>query len=193
MSATGANVGRTPSTDIRFCRLYETHHDALQRYCLRRLPVDQVNDAMAEVFLVAWRRIDVVPGGSEALPWLYGVARRTIANAMRGERRRRRLAAKLVSFLPDPAPSPETTVVQSEEGRVVSEALARLRPEDRELLMLRVWEQLSSKEIAAVLGISPAAVDMRLTRARKRFALVLAPPAPDHTIGHPRLAEGGER
>ena len=183
----------SPSADSRFVRIYEAYHGQLQRYCLRRVPPDQINDALAEVFLVVWRRIDEVPGGDETLPWLYGVARRTVSNLARSSRRSTRLLAKLGSLGREPVSTPESMVVRSEEAQAVSDALNRLRPGDREILMLRVWEELSSREIATVLEITPAAVDMRLMRARRRFELALPKQNGPNPVGHPRLAEGGER
>ena len=59
------SVTQSPDREARFDRLFDLHHDAVQVYCLRRLPTDDVNDAVAEVFLVAWRRIDEAPNGRE--------------------------------------------------------------------------------------------------------------------------------
>ena len=65
----------------------------MREYCSRRLGVQEANDAAAEVFLVAWRKIDQVPIGADARMWLYGVARNVVRNASRSARRRERLAA----------------------------------------------------------------------------------------------------
>ena len=87
------------STD-RFRRLFGDHERELLAYALRR--VDRPEDAadvVAETFLVAWRRMDRVPAGDEARLWLYGVARRQLANQRRGQLRRSRLADRLRSEL----------------------------------------------------------------------------------------------
>ncbi|NNF10835.1 MAG: RNA polymerase subunit sigma-24, partial [Acidimicrobiia bacterium] len=81
----------SPSTSLRFKRLYDEHFDAVQSYCLRRLPVADANDAVSEVFLVAWRKIEAVPTGEESLPWLFGVARNAVRNSGRSHRRSARL------------------------------------------------------------------------------------------------------
>jgi RNA polymerase sigma-70 factor, ECF subfamily len=61
-------------------------------YAVRRTPDPQdAADVVAETFLVAWRRLDAVPSGEQARPWLYGVARHTLANRQRSELRRNRL------------------------------------------------------------------------------------------------------
>ena len=54
-------MARSPRTDAKFRRIYDGHFVAIRSYCLRRLPASEVSDAVAEVFLVVWRRIDDVP------------------------------------------------------------------------------------------------------------------------------------
>jgi RNA polymerase sigma-70 factor (ECF subfamily) len=152
--------------------LFETHHRALLAYAGRRLPtLTDAEDAVAEVFLVAWRRLDDVPDGDAALPWLYGVARRTIANQRRGHFRRSRLRNRLEQTADRP------TIPAPTGSEPALAALDRLSASDQEILRLVAWEGLSHAEIAAVLGISVNAVAIRLHRARARFeqALVKGP------------------
>jgi RNA polymerase sigma-70 factor (ECF subfamily) len=159
----------------RFEALFEAHHRALLAYAARRSPtIADAEDVVAEVFLVAWRRLDDVPAGDEARLWLYGVARNTVGNQRRGRTRRVRLQTRLEQTADRPpaaapAPPPET--------EPVLDALSRLSPSDQELLRLVAWEELSHAEIAEVMGISVNAVAIRLHRARARFeqALVKGP------------------
>lgn len=156
-------------TDPRFERMFEQHLDAVQRYCLRRLPSEDASDAVADIFLVAWRRIEDAPRELE-LPWLYGIARNVVRNAHRAKRRQGRLRSKVDAQRLAVEPSPEVHLVRSHEHRAVLGALDALRPSDREILRLKTWEGLSNGEIAVALGIAPHAVDMRLSRARERLA-----------------------
>jgi RNA polymerase sigma-70 factor (ECF subfamily) len=80
-------VGCFPNDDERFQQVFDLRHGAIQRFCYRRLDPDCANDAVAEVFLVAWRRLDAVPEAVEALPWLYGVARNVVRHFLRGRQR----------------------------------------------------------------------------------------------------------
>jgi hypothetical protein len=64
--------------DARFGELYGRYYRSVHAYCRRRLASDAVDDAVAEVFLTAWRRLPDVPDGDGALVWLYGVAHRVI-------------------------------------------------------------------------------------------------------------------
>lgn len=145
----------------------------MREYCSRRLGVNEANDAVAEVFLVAWRKIDKLPPPDEQLMWLYGVARNVVRNATRSSRRRTRLSAKAETVSSNPGPGPADQVVQRDEDRLVLQAMATLKPEDQEILRLRTWEELSRTELATVLEITPAAADMRLNRAQKRMAKAL--------------------
>lgn len=133
-------------------------------YAARRLdrPADAA-DVIADVFMIAWRRIDQVPAGSDARPWLYGVARNVLSNYRRGARRRGRLADRLRSELevnPAFAESPTAEVL------TVRAALRLLSDDDRELLLLTCWEGLSPTEIAVAMGIPAVTVRSRLHRAR---------------------------
>ncbi|GIH24082.1 hypothetical protein Aph01nite_23920 [Acrocarpospora phusangensis] len=80
----------------RFEEIYLAHYPDLLAYVRRRTESpDDASDAIAETFTTAWRRIDEVPPGPQARLWLYGVARRVLANQRRGESRRSALAVRL--------------------------------------------------------------------------------------------------
>lgn len=153
-----------PSTEDRFSHLYAEHGRDLFAYALRRVddPEDAA-DVLSETFVVAWRRIEDVPAGREARLWLYGVARRIVANQRRGARRRRRLDEQLRGDLA------ETLAAAPEIGGELKSALERLEPADRELLRLTAWEELEPAEAAKALGITSVAARSRLHRARHRL------------------------
>ncbi|HSS43392.1 MAG TPA: RNA polymerase sigma factor [Solirubrobacterales bacterium] len=155
--------------EASFRRLYTEHGREMLAYALRRVgdPEDAA-DVAAETFLVAWRRLEDVPAGAQARLWLYGVARRTLANQRRGERRRERLGERLrADLVPALAEPPEPL------GPDVLAALERLGAEDREILRLSAWEELSPSELATVLGTSAVAARSRLHRARRRLRRAL--------------------
>jgi RNA polymerase sigma-70 factor (ECF subfamily) len=156
----------------RFRSLYGEYQPDVLAYFLRRLPRNDAVDATADVFLTAWRRIDDVPSGSEARLWLFGVARNVLRNQQRSLRRRGRLWAKLSITRAEPEPLPETVVLQREEDREVIASLDQLRPQDREVLKLRLWEEASFDDIAAVMGCSRHAAEQRYGRALRRLRSV---------------------
>jgi RNA polymerase sigma factor (sigma-70 family) len=154
----------------RLADLYSQHGRSVLTYALRRADGEDAADVAAETFLIAWRRLEEIPSGERARLWLYGVAGRVLANQRRGELRRRKLSERLrseVRHQVDPFELGDT-----QHGRLLR-ALAKLRPEDRELLLLAGWEQLSPPQIAQVLGLSRVATRSRVHRARGRLKQIL--------------------
>jgi RNA polymerase sigma-70 factor (ECF subfamily) len=149
----------------RFEAAYRELYEPICGYALRRVrePEDAA-EAIAETFATLWRRFDRCPQGAELRPWLFGVARRVIANQRRGERRRTALGERLAANV-DPAARPHPDETPSELAR----AFATLSESDRELLSLVAWEGLTREELAVALGTNRAAVRLRLHRARKRL------------------------
>ena len=156
----------------RFERVYAEHFDTVLRYCLRRTTREDALDAAAETFTVAWRRRETVPW-EEPLPWLYGVARKVLANQWRSWLRQGRVTVRLRAAAGNPDPGPEVQVVRPAEDEQVLHALAALRPEEREVIRLTAWEDLSREEVAVVLDCSANAVTKRLNRALDHLAAVL--------------------
>jgi RNA polymerase sigma factor (sigma-70 family) len=175
--------------------MFTSHRDAVWGYCYRRLPRDDVQDAVAEVFLVAWRRIDQAPDGDETLLWLYGVARNVVRNFHRSSVRRQRLRVKAGAFHQADNSTPEMQVIRRAEDRELLAAVNQLKPMDQELLRLRTWEELSHAEIASVVGMSTRSVESRLARVRKRLGALLQIPttSPHQTLSPRPVEEGGER
>jgi RNA polymerase sigma factor (sigma-70 family) len=156
---------RQHDLEHKFDSLFEDHYLAVYRYCLRRLgPVDS-EDAAAEVFAVAWRRLDRVPTSETARAWLLAAAYRVVGNHYRGRRRRARLSDRLVTERSVPV-EPDAPDLDT---RLLYQALDSLHEADRELLRLSSWDGLSNAEIAAVMGMKQNAIDQRLFRARSRL------------------------
>ncbi|WP_067136423.1 RNA polymerase sigma factor [Microtetraspora malaysiensis] len=159
-----------PDPRRRFEELYTEQYAAVSSYVRRRADhPDDIADVIAETFTTAWRRLADIPSGDRARLWLYGVARRTLANHRRGESRRAALTERLREELAD-----WTDPLTSHVPETTRAAFLRLSADDRELLSLVGWEGLSNAEIAKVLGCSRIAVRQRLHRARKRLAVELA-------------------
>ena len=154
----------------RFQTIYEANYAAVVAYVRRRTATAaDAQDAVAETFLTAWRRVGEMPEGDAARAWLYGVARRVLANQRRGTRRRAGLSVRLRND-EEASPDVETHVLAADDRRTVLAALTRLRESDQEVLRLAVWEELPHREIASVVGCTEASVAVRLHRARARLA-----------------------
>lgn len=158
---------RPESAHGRFTEIYETNYHRILGYARRRASPEDAADVVAETFAVAWRRIEKVPDGEEALYWLYATARRVLANERRADNRRR-ILAEAVAHEPPPA-----VAEPGESPAHAAAALARLRDDERELLLLLAWEGLDARGVAAVLAISRNAARIRIHRARRRFAAAL--------------------
>jgi RNA polymerase sigma-70 factor, ECF subfamily len=155
----------------RFSELYRTQYDAVLRYAWRRTDPETARDVVADTFLVAWRRLDAVPAQEAGTrPWLYGVARRVLANAERSRRRAERVTGRLGQQRQNDAQDPAAAV--TERARLV-QALASLPAPDQEALRLVGWEELDLAGAALAMGCSRPAMAVRLHRARRRLERAL--------------------
>jgi RNA polymerase sigma-70 factor (ECF subfamily) len=158
-------------TDDRIDGLYRDHRAAILAYLVRRTAApEDAADLLAEVFVVALRRADDVPDGSAARLWLFGVARRVLANHQRGARRRDAAVERLADVLRIQLATAPPVAADMIEMR---QQLARLAPDDRELLTLIAWDGLTPTEAAHVLDLNPATARARLLRARRRLRAAL--------------------
>ena len=152
----------------------------LQRYLLRRADRDSVDDVLADVLLVLWRRLGDVPRDNP-LPWAYGVARGCLANHRRGAARQERLVHRLAHERPHQ---------DADDGRL-QQALETLPEADQEVLRLWAWEQLPPREIALAMGVTANAVSLRLNRAKSRLKKVLASGKDAGPAGQLGMRDGG--
>jgi RNA polymerase sigma factor (sigma-70 family) len=153
----------------RFRTLYRSTFSDIYAYTTRALASDQseIDDVVAEVYLVAWRRIDELPQSPQDRLWLFGVARNVLRNTKRNTNRRLLLVDRMRR-------QPQLPVGSSDPSDVdVTDALRRLSPNEREVMQLVVWDGLSAEETAAVLECSVNVVQVRLHRGRKRLARML--------------------
>lgn len=160
-----------PSGERRahFEAIFAATHRPVRAYALRRADPEVAQDAVADTFVVAWRRMDDVP--DPPLPWLLGVTRRTLANARRAETRAGALADRArhdghPAFAADSADAVD-------DAAAMRSALGELSDTDRETLMLVAWDGLEPTAAATVLGCSKASFAMRLHRARRRLAAAI--------------------
>jgi RNA polymerase sigma-70 factor (ECF subfamily) len=173
----------------RFSMLYRTHHGAVLRYASRRTDPDAARDVVAETFLVAWRRLQDVPlDPAQAQPWLYGVARRTLANSDRSRRRSDHLAARLRQCGEFPSQAPDPAEAVTERARL-RQALESLPESDQEALRLVGWEELDLAGAALAMGCSRSTMAVRLHRARRRMARALRTTEQDDHMS--AVARGG--
>ncbi len=161
--------GSDKNTEL--ARVVATYRQALLRYALRRLEDrSAAEDLVAETFVVAWRRFDEIPPREQELFWLYGIAGRVLSNSLRGHRRSLRLEMRLAFEREHTQDAPRYS---EEDIRQLMEALLELRSEERELLQLTYWEDLTYREIGLVLSCSEKAAGIRISRARQHLRQLL--------------------
>jgi RNA polymerase sigma factor (sigma-70 family) len=176
---------RRSENEERFDALFTSYSRDIVAYCgWRAASRTDAQDAVADVFLTAWRRLEDVPEGDDARVWLYAAARRVIANQRRSSRRRSALHERLATVA---AATPGAEGADPDEW-IVHEVLARLAPRDREVLLLAEWEGLTPAEIAVVLGCLTVTARGRLHRARARFRALF-----EELRSSPQLRAGDRR
>ena len=132
-------------------------------------------DVAQDAFLRAWERIDELRDPERFGAWLCGIVRHLALDQLR--RRRPARSLEQAGAPADPARwthDPTQEAGRRERHESIAEAIAGLDETSRTMVAMRYYEDLSSRQIAELLDLSPAAVDMRLSRARKQLRALLA-------------------
>lgn len=146
-------------------RLIESNTPALLAYFLRRTsdPADAA-DLLGDALLVIWRRAKALPtDDSEARLWMFGVARRVLANQRRGQRRRSAMQDRLRAQLSETLWEPDTDRID------LASALRQLPAVDQEIIRLVHWDGFSQAEAAQLLGLPEGTLRSRHHRARQQL------------------------
>lgn len=149
---------------------FRAYADRVLAYLQHRTDPQTAQDLLQEVFMIAFAKAPELP--QPPLGWLFGTARRVLANRYRGRRRQDDLIARLTESTAGPGVDdvdPET----GELRQAFAQTLGTLSAADREVLTLTGWYDLSPAEAAEALGCSSSAYAVRLHRARKRLASAL--------------------
>jgi len=148
-----------PSFDAAFAEEFASLH----RYLARRVGASAADELAAETFAVAFRSWDKLDPARPVRPWLYGIAANVMRHHWRKERRMLRAYARTGV---DPVFAEDEPDGVS---RDLADALADLRRDEREILLLTAWAELTDVEIAAALGLPLGTVKSRLSRAREKL------------------------
>ncbi len=162
---------RDPAAFTQLIRRYERMALSVAFAALGGAPGDgeRAGDVVQEAFIRAWERLaDLNEPGSFA-PWLCGIVRNLAIDTLRRQRLRPVADPENVDPFQRVASDPHDELDLQEQRRLVAEALQELDETSRPVVVMRYYQDLSSKEIGDALGIAPAAVDMRLSRARQQL------------------------
>jgi len=136
-------------------------------------------DLSQEAFVRAFRHIRDVQPGRRFFPWFYQILRNLCVSHLR--KRKHRLAASLDDTncpeveARDDSFSPDAVVGKAETRNIVWEAISKLEPKHREVIILRHFRNMSYEEIAEALGCNKGTITSRLYYARSRLKELLGP------------------
>ncbi len=160
-------------SDLAFVHLYNRYKQPAYVYCLKMLAdVDSAKDVVQGVFLKVYERRSQLLQAGRFKAWLLTIARNDCLTYMR--------KASWTSALPDDLEDttslpPASSLEKDEEITLVAHAVARLKPELKEVIILREYENLSYQEIADVTGLAISTVKSRLFTARQDLYEKLKP------------------
>ena len=173
----GAVIVESLAEPTRFAAIFDRHYEAVYGFVARRVGGALAADIAAETFARAFAgRHRYRPGvSSSARPWLLGIAVNLLRHHHRTEARQLRAYARTgVDRVLDATPDVQRRVDAEAAGPRLAEALATLRPAERDVLLLFAWADLSYAEIAEALGVEVGTVRSRLSRARSRVRELIA-------------------
>ena len=169
-----------PDREARFRAIYADAYADVLRFVQRRVQSSHAEDATADAFLVAWRRLGDAPKRPEDVrAWLFGIARNCLLNTLRGQGRRDALAVRVIEAAHSSGLADGLDAELLARRIDLAAAWRQLSETYQEALSLTVFEDLTSPQAARVLGITPVSYRLRLMRARRalRRQLDLAKPS----------------
>lgn len=145
-----------------FSRLCERHYPALVAIAYSQL-ADRglAEDAAQEALLIAYRNAAKLKDAGRFLPWLAAICRNTAIDMAKTRTRERRVG------IGDGSSVPMVSHHENDAVAVVRGIILRLRPDLRDIILLRYYNEMSYEQMAALLGVSEEAVNGQLRRARK--------------------------
>lgn len=157
---------------VAWRQLYDLHAPLVYRLCRRMgLSDEKTADVCQDVFMRVYRNLGRFRGDAQFSTWLYRIAINEVSRTQR-EGGVRRMLLSLVGHEvqdTDPDPGPERRAQASEAAEVLEQILARMKPKKRSVFVLYELEDLTTEEIAHVLGCGVETVKSRLRHARAEF------------------------
>ena len=176
-----ANAARSREADLAardaFDRLIRIHQRSIARLVARLMawPSDSapVEDVVQEVFMVAWEKRHQFRGEADASTWLTRIAINKSRNHWRKSVRWKQVLEQFSDFIRSQATGEPSRLRHDQLQDRLHTAIRRLRPTDREIIVLHYLEERPVDEISELLGAKRNTVDARLSRARKRLKSLL--------------------
>jgi len=154
-----------------FAAVFDRHFRAIFRFLRGRVGEQLAEDLASETFVTAFRRRHAYDlSRDDARPWLYGIAVNLIREHRRTEERRLRAYARVPV---DPADTADKADKRLDPD--VAAALLELGDEERNLILLLTWADLTYEQLADALGLPVGTVRSKLSRVRAKLRARLAP------------------
>lgn len=157
-----------------YVEVVQKYQQAIYRYCLRLLGNQQdAEDAAQDIFIKAFESIMQYKNTVSFSSWLYKIAYRHCLNLLRKRKYQLRLLLRL--FTPEvKAESPEQTIDNRLFSPQLMYALTALSPEDRSMLILRIFEERTFEELGEIMGCKPEAAKKRVSRMKEKVRKKMA-------------------
>ncbi|MGW5719878.1 RNA polymerase sigma factor [Amycolatopsis sp. NPDC003865] len=172
-------IARSRTEPSLFAVIFDRHSGHIHRYLVRRLGSTAADDVLADTFLIAFsKRAKFDLSRPDARPWLYGIATNLVSRQWRSEVRELKLRQAVGPPGVDDGHADRVAeqVTAQALGADLDRALAKLRPRERDVLLLVAAEGLGYQEVAEALAIPVGTVKSRLNRARGRVRAELGAP-----------------
>lgn len=156
-----------------FSEIYGSYYTRIVRYLARLLGPDEAEDIAQDVFLKASRSLPEFRGESSLVTWLYRIATNAAVDRLRSAEHHAAVRSEPVDVTVASLTSVERATIRREMSDCVQGLVNELPEEFRQVLILSEMEGWRNREIAEILGVSEAAVKIRLHRARARLRLRL--------------------
>jgi RNA polymerase sigma-70 factor, ECF subfamily len=163
---------------VEFTAIYEDHYLAVRQFIAWQCESSELDDVVADVFLVAWRRFKELDS-TWARPWLFGVAKNVLRSRHRSQRRAAAFVDQLVALRPALETNLDAGELSIDDLELVMAGLQALTSDDQEILILSTWYEMTALELAIALSITKNNATVRLHRARTRFRTIIAGLQPD--------------
>ncbi|MBI4897671.1 MAG: RNA polymerase sigma factor [Actinobacteria bacterium] len=154
-----------------FGELFDRHYAIVHQFIHRRLGVELADELSSETFVQAFKSRDSYDAGKpDAAPWLFGIASNLIRNHARTEVRKLRAYARSgVDPVEEFAAATDARLAAGADRRTLVAALAKLSKDEREVILMFAWAELTTAQIAEAIGTAEGTVRSRLSRARKKI------------------------
>ncbi|MDD2372175.1 MAG: sigma-70 family RNA polymerase sigma factor [Syntrophomonadaceae bacterium] len=168
-------IAQANDDDSTFTELYNDYFLQVHNYVhYRVVDFHAADDLVSQIFEKLFAKLQYYqPEKAVFSTWLFSIARNTITDYYRSQKRRQVVSLDISAELIDSEPDPIDVVIFNETQQHLQKALASLSQRERDIIALKFWSGCSNKEIAGIIGISESNSRVILFRAMRRLRIIL--------------------